>query len=82
MLTVLRDTLGYGQRRLKHIFERVQKLFGEVMDGYVSYADLAQTLYDECRINLVIERPDGVRQDAMEVYRAAGKRGQIRMVTK
>lgn len=39
MLTVLRDTLGYGQRRLKHIFERVQKLFGEVMDGYVSYAD-------------------------------------------
>lgn len=40
MLTVLRDTLGYGQRRLKHIFERVQKLFGEVMDGYVSYADL------------------------------------------
>lgn len=42
----------------------------------------AQTLYDECRINLVIERPDGVRQDAMEVYRAAGKRGQIRMVTK
>ena len=82
MLTVLRDTLGYGQRRLKHIIERVQKLFGELMDGYVSYADLAQTLYDECRINLVIERPDGVRQDAMEVYRAAGKRGQIRMVTK
>ena len=82
MLTVLRDTLGYGQRRLKLIFERVQKLFGEVMDGYVSYADLAQTLYDECRINLVIERPGRRTSGCDGGIPRCGKRGQIRMVTK
>ena len=68
MLTVLRDTLGYGQIRLQRIFERVQKLFYEVVEHRISYTDLAQVLMDECRINLVVEKPDGVRQDVLDLF--------------
>lgn len=68
MLTTLRDTLGYGQIRLRRIFERVQKLFYEVVEHRISYTDLAQVLMDECRINLIVEKPDGVKQSALELF--------------
>lgn len=62
MLTSLRECLGFGQRRLKYIHDKVQKNFEALRDGEISYQDVAQALMDECRINLVIERPDGLRR--------------------
>ena len=35
------------------------------------YQQLA--LMDECRINLVIERPDGVSKDIQDIFEAMGK---------
>ena len=68
MLTVLRDTLGYGTRRLQRIFSRVQKLFSEIVEHRVAYSELAQVLMDECRINLVVERTDDVKQSALDLF--------------
>lgn len=73
MLTSLRECLGFGQRRLKYIHDQVQKNFAAIRDGEISYADIAQALMDECRINLVIERPDGVSKDIQEIFAAMGK---------
>lgn len=73
MLTSLRECLGFGQRRLKYIHDQVQKNFAAIRDGEISYADIAQALMDECRINLIIERPDGVSKDIQEIFEAMGK---------
>ena len=73
MLTSLRECLGFGQRRLKHIHDQVQKNFAAIRDGEINYSDIAQALMDECRINLVIERPDGVSKDIQEIFAAMGK---------
>lgn len=73
MLTSLRECLGFGQRRLKYIHDHVQKNFEAIRDGEISYADIAQALMDECRINLIIERPDGVSKDIQEIFAAMGK---------
>lgn len=73
MLTSLRECLGFGQRRLKYIHDQVQKNFAAIRDGEISYSDIAQALMDECRINLVIERPDGVSKDIQEIFAAMGK---------
>ena len=73
MLTSLRECLGFGQRRLKYIHDQVQKNFAAIRDGDISYADIAQALMDEGRINLVIERPDGVSKDIQEIFAAMGK---------
>ena len=73
MLTSLRECLGFGQRRLKYIHDQVQKNFAAIRDGEISYADIAQALMDECRINLVIERPDGVSMDIQDIFAAMGK---------
>lgn len=68
MLMVLHDTLGYGQIRLQRIHQRVQKLFGELMDRDVVYSDLLKTLKEECNVNLIIEKPDGVKQSALDLF--------------
>ena len=73
MLTSLRECLGFGQRRLKYIHDQVQKNFEAIRDGEISYADIAQALMDECRINLVIERPDGVSKGIQDIFEAMGK---------
>ena len=73
MLTSLRECLGFGQRRLKYIHDQVQKNFAAIRDGEISYADIAQALMDECRINLIIERQDGVSKDIQDIFAAMGK---------
>ena len=73
MLTSLRECLGFGQRRLKYIHDQVQKNFEAIRDGEISYQDVAQALMDECRINLIIERPDGVSKDIQDIFAAMGK---------
>lgn len=80
MLTSLRECLGFGQRRLKYIHDKVQKNFEALRDGEISYQDVAQALMDECRINLVIERPDGLRRSAEELFAAIAKAERRKVV--
>lgn len=80
MLTSLRECLGFGQRRLKYIHDQVQKNFAAIRNGEISYADIAQALMDECRINLVIERPDGLRRSAEELFAAIAKAERRKVV--
>ena len=80
MLTSLRECLGFGQRRLKYIHDHVQKNFEALRDGEISYQDVAQALMDECRINLVIERPDGLRRSAEELFAAIAKAERRKVV--
>ena len=56
MLMALRDELGFGQTRLAKIFRKTQKLFDEIADGTLDYAELAETLREEAGINVIIER--------------------------
>lgn len=80
MLMTLHDTLGFGQKRLERIFSRVQKMFGEIMEKRISYADLCETIREEVKVNLVVEKPDGVRQDALDLFRELEAPGKIEMV--
>lgn len=81
MLMVLHDTLGYGVKRLDRIFQRVQKLFGELCDKDIQYSDLVQTLKDECGVNLVIQKPDGVKQDALDLFNELEIVSKLQMIT-
>lgn len=80
MLTSLRECLGFGQRRLKYIHDHVQKNFEALRDREISYQEVAQALMDECRINLVIERPDGLRRSAEELFAAIAKAERRKVV--
>lgn len=82
MLMVLHDTLGFGQTRLHRIHERVQKMFGEIMDHDIIYSDLVQTLHDECGVNLVIEKPDGVKQSAIDLFDELEFRSKVQIQIK
>lgn len=75
MLQAMRDGLGFGQRRLKVVFERVQMLFNQIVAGELAYTDMAQVLRDECNINLIIEKPDGTPTDAMEMFERMRPKG-------
>ena len=70
MLLGVRDELGFGKDRLARIFTRIKNNFAAVVSGHVNYYDMAQMLRDECKINIVLERPDGVTVPADDIYRA------------
>lgn len=59
MLMALRDELGFGHVRLAKVFRRTQKLFDEIADGTLDYAELAETLREEAGINIIVERSKG-----------------------
>ena len=52
LLTALRDKEGYGYKRLRRVWDNVNKLSEEISEGRVSVQDLAQTLEDEAEITL------------------------------
>lgn len=68
-LLQLRDTYGFGQKRLQRVFGRVQENFNSIVAGLISYNDMGKVLMDECRIRLTVEKPDGVREDMWEIFR-------------
>lgn len=70
MLLAIRDELGFGTQRLAKLFNRVQKNFNAIVSGHLNYYDMAKQMRDECKINLVVERPDNVKIDADDIYRA------------
>ena len=80
MLTSLRECLGFGQRRLKFIHDHVQKNFEALRDREISYQEVAQALMDECRINLVIEKQDGLRRGADELFADIAKAERRKVV--
>ena len=82
MLMVLHDTLGFGQKRLERIFSRVQKTFAEIMEKRISYSDLMETVRDEVGVNLIVEKTDGVKQDALDLFRELETPEKIIMVMK
>lgn len=79
MLVVLHDKFGFGVERLNRVFTQVQDLFTECRDRDIEHSDLAQVLMDELGINLIIEKPDGVRQDALDLFRELEAPAKIQM---
>ena len=53
-LSVMRDTEGYGVKRLKRVYEAIEYLADSVSRGYVSLADLEKALKDEADIHITI----------------------------
>lgn len=51
--SVMRDKEGYGNRRLKRLWDEVNALADSVSQGYVSITDLARTLRDEAGIEIL-----------------------------
>ena len=83
LLTALRDEFGFGTERLKRTFQKTQKLFEELMEGRIRYADLSSVLREECGINLIIERENTAPVDVDTMFRSMqlkldGKRMNIR----
>lgn len=79
MLTVMHDKLGFGVIRLGRFFDQVQGLFNEIVERRISYLDLAQVLKDECHVNLIIEKNDGVKQAALDLFEDLEKPARIHM---
>lgn len=50
--TVMRDKEGWGNKRLKRLWEEVSDLSDSISRGYVSVSDLLQTLEEESQIYL------------------------------
>lgn len=53
LFTVLRDKEGMDNEDLQRIWGKVEDLSDSIAKGYVSLADLRQTLKEEANINLV-----------------------------
>lgn len=52
MFTVMRDKFGFGAVRLKRMWDEVNNLSDAISEGYVSVADLMETLESEAGITL------------------------------
>lgn len=53
-LSAMRDTEGYGVKRLKRVYEAIEYLADSVSRGYVKLSDLEQALRDEADIHITI----------------------------
>lgn len=51
-LSVMRDTEGYGVKRLKRVYEAIEYLADSVTRGYVKISDLENALIDEADIHI------------------------------
>ena len=53
-LNAMRDSEGYGVKRLKRVYEAIEYLADSVSRGYVKIADLEKVLKEEANINIAI----------------------------
>ncbi len=53
-LNVMRDTEGYGVKRLRRVYEAIEYLADSVSRGYVKLQDLEKVLKDEADIHITI----------------------------
>ena len=58
-LTVMRDKEGYGIKRLKRIYDNMQKLADSINKGYVNLFDLEKVLREEANINVFMNVGEG-----------------------
>lgn len=56
--TVMRDKFGWGNIRLKRLWDNINNVSDDIRQGYVKISDLMKTLKEEAGIDLVgkIER--------------------------
>ena len=54
-LTVMRDKEGYGIKRLKRLYDRIQNLSDSISKGYVNLFDLEKVLREEANINVFMK---------------------------
>lgn len=62
LMLVLHDELGFGKKRIMHIYTRVCDISDSVSNGLITFEDIRQALIDECNWdidNAYVER----RQD-------------------
>lgn len=62
LMLVLHDELGFGKKRIMHIYTRVCDISDSVSNGLITFEDIRQTLIEECKWdidNAYVER----RQD-------------------
>lgn len=50
MLNVLRDSFGFGPKRLKKVFDGIADITDSIDRGYINFHDLEKVLYDEAGI--------------------------------
>lgn len=57
-LSVMRDKEGYGVKRLKRLYDRIQNLMDSFNQGYVSIYDLKKALKEESGITISYGKDD------------------------
>lgn len=62
LMLVLHDELGFGKKRIMHIYTRVCDISDSVSNGLITFEDIRKTLVDECNWdidNAYVERKQG-----------------------
>lgn len=62
LMLVLHDELGFGKKRIMHIYTRVCDISDSISNGLITFEDIRKTLVDECRRdidNAYVERKQG-----------------------
>lgn len=62
LMLVLHDELGFGKKRIMHIYTRVCDISDSVSNGLITFEDIRQTLIKECKWdidNAYVERKQG-----------------------
>ena len=62
LMLVLHDELGFGKKRIMHIYTRVCDISDSISNGLITFEDIRQTLIKECRWdidNAYVERKQG-----------------------
>ena len=62
LMLVLHDELGFGKKRIMHIYIRVCDISDSVSNGLITFEDIRKTLVDECHWDIdsaYVERKQG-----------------------
>ena len=81
VIKMLRDHLGFGmERRIPDAFRFYQGVFESIRDGYINYFDCVDNFRDEMGIRLVIEKPDGTREDLQDLFQKVAQAEKRKLV--
>lgn len=62
LMLVLHDELGFGKKRIMHIYTRVCDISDSISNGLITFEDIRETLVGECNWdidNAYVERKQG-----------------------
>lgn len=80
VIKTLRDYKGEGRKRLPVSFSQYQGIFESIRDGYINYFDCVDNFRDEMGIRLVIEKPDGTREDLQDLFQKVAQAEKRKIV--